>query len=463
MTNLESEKLITEEFTEFKTLESLTKHFSKLGCNTLIGKALSKEDDSKHQIFLSSVAPLAQLLPGDLETRGVSSSTTKRLSDSGSRIFSLRLDFDWVQANGIQENAREAKIIEYPQYPEVRFSGFLKGCKQPPRCLSGTKQLEYGQRVMFLGIAGRKIFGTIATSFFSPQIVTEFGRLKPWALANTFSVIPLGRFDPSDRSRLLSEVGALCGTAHQPQVLDPGADLPRLVPWTTQSAGWTLEALLGVPRNSARSPDKFGYEIKAVGSGKVSLITTEPDFGLRHDLGLGEFLHKHGAEAAGDPDKRVFNGIHRAWEVNSKTNAILEITGWNRDSNRPSGEGNLGVVLRDAGNDEILSGWSIEKLAHHWVKKHSAAFYLEALKQGAVGFETIMYGPSALLGEGTSIEKFLRLVSAGTIFLDPGDSLKGGKTHARTQWRINGNIRTSLEPRLEPLYFDLSAKSFASL
>jgi len=363
------------------------------------------------------------------------------------------MDFTWVQADGTESFAPNASIIEYPQYPEVRFSGFLAGSTRAPSCLSGPDQAKFGERALVFGIAGDKVYGTVLTSLGSPKAIAQLGDLLPWEMASTCLFVPLDK-NPMQMNRqsLLREMSQLASIPHKPMVLKLGDDEPKEAKWQAQSAGWTLEALLGIPRNSAPGPDKLGFEIKSVGSSRTSLITTEPDFGLRFDLGLKEYLIKHGHPAKDGTAKLVFNGAHRCREVNEASGAVLEIIGWNSESNLPVVGQEISVVLRDVNSRAVLAGWSLAKLASHWVKKHSAALYVESKKTGAVGNESITFGPKVLIGEGTGITMLLTMISSGVVFLDPGDSLSGGKTKARTQWRVNGSMNSNLPERLQHLY-----------
>lgn len=450
------------EFLEFASAAEISHHFANLGCRTIIVKQLSAEDDSKHGIYLASAAPLTQLLPGVLTARGTSSSGKKLRSEVGRTIFALDMSFAWVQGNGFESTAPFAKIIEYGQYPENRLSGFLKSCTHPPTCLSGPDQGRYGLRALFIGISGQKVYGTVCTQLNSPRVLHEIRNLKPWPVASALQVLRDEFELRNNGDRLLSQIERLIGVQYSPLVLKASDPEPVPTKWQQQSAGWTLEALLGIPRNSAREPDKLGYEIKAVGSNKVSLITTEPDFGLRQELGLREFLERYGSISKRDSGKRVFSGIHSFEKVSANSKSVLEVHGWPARASSGNSEERPSIVLRQQDSGLILAGWSLEKLARSWAKKHSSAIYVEASKTGVKGGEKASFGPLVLKAEGTSIDLFLEQVVLGNVFLDPGDSLKGNKVKARTQWRVNGNMRTTLPRKLERLYFEFDEYTLPS-
>ena len=74
--------------------------------------------------------------------------------------------------------------------------------------------------------------------------------------------------------------------------LKPGAVLLNLLAMH-KGGGYTLEALLGIPRNPGSSPDKHGFEIKSYKkSGKISLMTPPPDRGIEALVSFREFMER---------------------------------------------------------------------------------------------------------------------------------------------------------------------------
>lgn len=72
-----------------------------------------------------------------------------------------------------------------------------------------------------------------------------------------------------------------------------------------QGAGFTLEALLGVSANAKQSPDKHGYEIKAHGGSRISLMTPSPDGGHQGSHSFREFMDRFGSDGKkGDGSRR---------------------------------------------------------------------------------------------------------------------------------------------------------------
>ena len=129
------------------TFKKILKLFESQGCNRLIVKKLSQNDNSKQQIYLGGHDAI-QLLPS-IETTLSKQSSRKKKAEK--YIFRSRLDFYWLN-EGTPESAPNAKLIYYPQYPETRFSGFLQGSKVDlSYWFKIENKDEWPDRVLFLG------------------------------------------------------------------------------------------------------------------------------------------------------------------------------------------------------------------------------------------------------------------------------------------------------------------------
>jgi MvaI/BcnI restriction endonuclease family len=446
---------------EFDSLGELSNSFRNLGCDELIIKFLSpNQDNEKNQIYLGPRLAIAQYFPGTLELRSASESQKKPHSNSGSAIVSLSLDFYWVWPNQNPNPAPAAKMIEYSQYPEVRFSGFLQNSPNSPRALRRAEQDFFGQRVLVLGIAGDKTYGTVVTQRNASGLLDKLDVQPAWPLQGLLRRLKLSNAQTVlDSDALISELKGITKTIHEPRKLKRLGQPVEYIPVGGQAGGWTLEALLGIPMNAKSAPDKYGFEIKAVGGDRTSLITTEPDFGYRSEEGIEAYLAKFGRQARASATSRVFSGVHRCNVLNKATGAMLTIENWDFTTNSPTGEGqpNIALVHQDTG--KIISGWTFAKIGASWSKKHAGAIFVQSTAVRGESSSGYAYGPLAYLGIGTSALRFVAQVANGTIFLDPGDSQKiGSSPHARTQWRISGNIKSQLPKRLEPLYDTLTAE-----
>ena len=447
---------------EFDSLDSLVNSFRNLGCDEILIKFLSlNQDNEKNQIYLGQRLAIAQYFPGSLELRSASESKKKNLSSFGTAIVSLSLDFYWIWPSEIPHPAPAAKIIEYSQYPEVRFSGFLQNSPKSPRALRRDQQDNFGQRVLVLGISGDKTYGTVLTEKGGSGLVRQLSLQPEWPLQKLFKTVKLSKSqNVTDAEALLGELREIANTLHLARRLKRSAEPVEFIPVGGQAGGWTLEALLGIPMNAKSEPDKYGFEIKAVGGDRTSLITTEPDFGFRFEAGVESYLEKFGRPARASKDSRVFSGVHRCNQVNKQTGAMLTIENWNFATNLPTGKGQPNIALIHEESGKVISGWTFAKIGASWSKKHAGAVFVQSTANYGAGLEGYSFGPLAYMGLGTSALRFVSQVANGTIFLDPGDSQKPGSSpHARTQWRIGGNIRTKLPERLAPLYDDLKVEN----
>ena len=126
-----------------KTFRNECSIFQSLGVDVLYFKELSlKQDNDKNQIYLGSdsIDGMVNIFPSSLVKIGVSKSKRKRKSTFGKAMIAAKLNFFWLDKNNNLNPAPNTKIIDYFQYPEVRLSGFLQNCKNPPDALRRTKQ-----------------------------------------------------------------------------------------------------------------------------------------------------------------------------------------------------------------------------------------------------------------------------------------------------------------------------------
>src|SRR5438105_159624 len=123
------------------TLKAL---FVKAGCTQLYAKPLAENDNSKNQVYFGPDFEALNLFPN-----------TGIVADSSAKnpIFKAKLHFGWLLPNAQVAEAPGAQLILYPQYPEVRFSGFLKGCASPPSDLMAGRLRG---RVLFLGVTSSR-------------------------------------------------------------------------------------------------------------------------------------------------------------------------------------------------------------------------------------------------------------------------------------------------------------------
>ncbi len=443
--------------TDFGELENL---FRSHGVKTIYVKHLARrQDNEKNQVVLASAGAknILTMFPAALAYRSASMSKMKRHSLAGMPKVEMIPDFYWIDKKGEAHSAPGAKIINYFQYPEVRFSGFLKGCREhAPDALRRDRQRLYGRRILVIGSnSARRMFGVVLTEREDP-LASEFPELPaskvvPLLFKHDLGV-PIG---DTGRQRLLKELSGLCGTWHPSIILKPGNTRPVAFKGN-QGAGFTLEALLGIPANAEKEPDKHGFELKSFKrGGKISLMTPTADAGFEGEHTFREFMAAYGWKSDKPDGRIVFNGIFRFATPNQRRPGkrfVLGLDGYDSASTSFDVSGEICVTLHDADSGVLVSGWTLDKLLSSWNKKHSQACYVEYEKrpyQGtSVGHDAeYRFTGRVLVCEGTSVWEYLTSIAGKTVYYDPAHEIKAEKPHVRPQWRISVNkkLRMSLE------------------
>lgn len=459
---------------ELKQLKHL---FANQGCNEILIKPLAlNQDNEKNQIYLGYNHQFFSIIPGKVSFRAASESKSKTSSSAGKSIIENAINLVWIEEGKEPAPAPNSKIIDYFQYPEMRLSGFLSDCKNPPDALRRNRQDVYGRRVLVLGVAGEKVFGTVVTDK-ECSFIEELLSQPTWPVHNLFRAITLTSHSQNDEkltsqmettlqtlitidpTQLLKELRVLGGIDHPSTVLKSVGG-PLLPFKGTQGAGWTLESLLGVPRNSSGAPDKYGFELKAFLSTKITLMTPEPNFGCRYEKGLKAFLNKYGWAGTKNDGSLRFNGKHSTSNTYKKSGLKLEIEHWNYETNSPDGNGSPNVLLINPKTRSLAAGWTFEKLAEKWGRKHAGAMFVQANKFLALGEKLpskYSFGPDVYCGLGTSALHLMKAIASGLVYLDPGDRINiNGEEKKRTQWRIDKGRGITFGQTLAPLYDEMT-------
>ena len=444
----------------FSTIEGLKAAFLSNGCSDLLIKPLSAhQDNEKNQIYLGGSSEggltdaLFSILPGEQSFRSSSSSTAKRDSDPKRLIIETKLNLFWLDEGKEPALAPNATIINYFQYPEIRLSGFLSGCSNPPDPLRRRNQQTYGRRFLVFGISNDDVFATVITES-EHAFTNELLELPKWPSGNLFHQLKASSdsIDLINPDQLLEELRQLSGIPHQSRSLNSAGEI-ILSSAANHGGGYTLEALLGIRRNSSSSPDKYGIEIKTFTSPPITLMTTEPDFGYRYEVGKAEFLRKFGWPGARNDGSLRFNGKHNTLTTNRESCLSLKILNWDVETNLPNGNGSPDVVLINPITEEIAAGWSFKKLSASWSKKHAGGMYVHTKKTEASQTPMYQFGPDVHFGLGTSPIFFLSAISTGSVYLDPGDRMyESGSLKSRIQWRLLKPRAVTLRDALNSLY-----------
>lgn len=433
-------------------LGKLKSLFADYGCKKIYVKTLSANDNSKNQVYLGGNFDVLNILP----IRGISNEPA---GDWKKERFKAALNFSWISDIGEIKPAQYAQLILYPKYPEVRFSGFLLGCKQAPSKLM-TERLE--GRLLFLSVTeDGQVLGYVSAP--DSELTKEFNEAKTNDEHGVFKILFLPKLS-DNKERLLRELSRI----HKLGWID-SKRLDRnhnILPCKASNCGgYTLEAELGVTPNGFSEPDYLGWEIKQFGvqdftrlvSSRVTLMTPEPTHGIYSEQGVEFFMRKYGYDdVSGIQDRINFGGIHRCGEVHPRTRLKLSLLGYDSDKGKirdSSGK----IALVDSSGKEAAA-WSFKSLLLHWNRKHNLACYIPSLKSKKNDNLKYYYGNTVILGMGTDFHLFLREMSQGNIYYDPGIKMEHSSTRPRIKQRSQFRIQSL---NIENLYFKSELKTLS--
>lgn len=426
----------------FQDFNSLQQRFRQLGAKTIFFKCLAENDNSKQQIYLGGSFEAIQLLPFD---------EVRVFPDLKIPNYKAKIKLFWIDDLHI-EQATGAQLILYPQYPEVRLSGFLERCKlapsinmQPVPARDRKNNNDHDGRILFFGIAsGDRVLAYLVPK--NSNISNEcFAKIRSgdFYQEGIFFHVKTTQEQASSRDILMSKLIEIKEAGWQRSVKLDKNGVPQ--PYKAKNGGgYTLEALLGVIPNARAEPDFMGWELKAYSSDKISLFTPEPDGGLYGNDGIKAFVTRFGKESR--PGTLYFTGLHRSGTRQDSTGLTLNIVGF--DSAKQRIVDIKGGVSLFADNGDVAAHWSFAHLMEKWNKKHAQAAYVPYAARGEMLREYCYCSP-VLLGEGTDFSLFLSAMSRGLIYFDPG-----------TKVTIGVDGKTAVKPRSQ---FRLGVKNLSSL
>lgn len=429
-------------------LENLKSLFVNNGCERVYVKILAPNDNSKNQVYFGGNFEILNILP-------IKDITTAEAGDWRRERFKASIDFAWVTSGGNLSPANHAQLILYPKYPEVRFSGFLKGSKNAPSELM-TQRLAERLFFMSVGKTG-KVLGYVACP--NSQIANEFYQEDNLEEYGVFSIIELHQ-NINNRSVLLQELARIYnqGWIDSKRLDSDGNILPCRA---SNCGGYTLEAELGVTPNGYSEPDFKGWEIKQFGvkkfenfnSSVITLMTPEPTDGLYKTKGAEYFIRTYGyPDKLGRPDRMNFGGVHKSGILHPTTKLEMKLIGFDQESGKIRNT-NGRIALIDQEDNETAS-WSFSSLLLHWNRKHDKACYVPSLSDTS-GNRKYKYGNNIILGTGTDFQLFLRQMANGNIYYDPGIKLENMSTNPkikkRSQFRIKSRFLTNLYKKNETI------------
>ena len=427
------------------TLKEIQRLFADADCVHLYAKQLSKNDNSKQQIYFGSDFEAINIFPN----QGIKAERPR---------LKAKVDFEWLTRTGNRAKAPGAQLILYPQYPEVRFSGFLRGCSTAPSRL--MRKRESG-RVLFLGLTrDERILGFVVGA--RSAAAMEFRRPGKTSTSGVFVILEIPKILSETRARaaLLRELTRISrkGWIRSKQL---GSDRQSEPCNGTRCGGYTLEAELDIPKNSKSEPDFHGWEIKQYGvktltsleSGKITLMTPEPTGGFYHKHRPIAFVYRFGKpDWKGRTGRYNFTGVHRCGVRNSGTKLRLQLFGYDRASNTITNiEGSVRLV-DDKGL--VAASWSFSRLLSRWRCKHTRAAYVPSICR-KLSIQRYRYGNKIRLATKTDFLLFLRALADKRVFYDPGIKveMKAGKPVAkvRSQFRVSSHDIVSLYGRVETI------------
>jgi hypothetical protein len=435
----------------------------ELGASAFYAKEMPLQDNGKHGIYLGGSFKVLQVIPFGAVVSSIKSSKCS--------VMPSPLHFSWIGGPSLTPSrAKEAKLVLYPQYPEIRLSGFVRGAQfAPAEWLSETKKGSAVGRILYLGITnGGEVMAYLGEP--DSSLNKSFTALRGSPALSAADAANQGVLD--NLTALLGDINGvnsddkllgrlksvhLKGWIEARRLYADGTTRPC---FGTNCGGVTLESELGISSNGRSEPDFFGWEIKQHkattklrhAAGSITLFTPEPDGG-EYVQGIEEFLQSYGTVAI-SPNKKYFKGRHFAGVRQSDTGMTLCVDGFNQESGKIiEVEGGLRLI---SSQGSVAASWSFSKILTHWCRKHAKAVYVPAQRDAAPKGESEVpsryrYGSIVRLCRETDAAMFLMAVSRGIVFYDPGirQDLLTGKVKPRSQFRVNFNKLDCLYSRSE--------------
>lgn len=389
------------------------------GAERIYAKKLAPNDNSKNQLYLGGGFGALNIIPhGEIIT------DKRKLAGSKQDRPKASVSFFWIDEDG-RHQAPEAQLILYPDYPEVRMSGFLKRCKEAP---SEIMRVRDPGRVLFMGMTSDGDVLGYATDALSA--ITAELNARSWQPVGVFLELPTDPFSKkSPKVMLLDElrrIYELQWIASQRLAKD-GSRMPYKA---SNAGGYTLEAELGIIPNGVAEPDFMGWEIKQYSvrnfkryapKSAVTLMTPEPNGGFYKDYGVETFVRKYGyPDKKGKPDRLNVGGTYTCQKsYHANTGLRMALRGFNPSDQTIDLDG--GIMLLDR-EEEIAASWSFKGMMEHWNRKHAQAAYVPSLYRDPP--PEYSFGSRILLCEQTDFLLFLKAFATGTVYLDPGIKLE---------------------------------------
>lgn len=422
-------------------LKNLKSLFANNECSKIYVKRLSPNDNSKNQVYFGGSFEILNILP-------ISEIKTEEAGDWNKERFKATIKFSWIGEDGNIYPAPNSQLILYPKYPEVRFSGFLAKCENPPSELM-TQRLA--DRLLFFSVAKSGIvLGYVAAP--NSELAQEFARIETYSEHGVFKVLELPQV-ANNKEKLLNELLRIyqLGWIKSKRLDSHGNHLPCEAP---NCGGYTLEAELGITPNGYSEPDFLGWEIKQFGvtnfakinSAIITLMTPEPTDGIYKTEGAESFIRKYGyTDKTGRENRMNFGGVHKVGTRHQLTNLEMQLIGFDIESGKIRNT-NGRIVLLDTNENEAAS-WSFSSMLLHWNRKHNQACYVPSISE-TENERKYKYGNNIILGTGTDFQLFLGQMANGNIYYDPGIKMENISTKPKIKKRSQFRIKVQNLPNL---------------
>ncbi|WP_083323694.1 MvaI/BcnI family restriction endonuclease [Kytococcus sp. HMSC28H12] len=441
--------------------DEIERLFRERGCDRVLTKQLAaRQDNDKNQVYAANdLAAIAAIPSGET---AASATQSRKNHKQGETKFTSPVNWNWLSPTG-ESPAPGAKLIYYPQYPEVRISGLLQGSPNPPRSLyaRALRGQEAG-RLLLVGTKAEASDSSLPSPVWALLLPPE-SVAAPRILDATssdqvgaFHVWQLGHKSPSStKDSLIHTLQEIAGRGWVAgQKLNRGG----IQPYNAQNGGgYTLEALCGVAANGAAEPDFLGWELKAHGrSGRaLTLFTPSPTLGSIKTLPPLDFMRMYGRPRGDDvmiARRWDFTGRHTTLSTTSSTGLRLALMGWDgKKQVDPDG----GVHLMNS-SGECAAGWTFARLIDHWKRKHARTAYVPYEAREMNGTRYYRYTGEVLLCTGTDFFKLLHGYSSGSVYYDPGLKLELRDTPNGPTWRPKTRHQFRVGFRNLPRLYDLS-------
>jgi hypothetical protein len=422
-------------------LTKLKSLFADNGCTKIYIKRLAPNHNSKNQVYFGGNFEILNILP-------ISEIKNEAAGDWNKERFKAIIKFSWIDEEGLLFPAPHSQLILYPKYPEVRFSGFLKGCEKAPSNLMAQRLAD---RLLFFGVAKNETvlgFVTAPNSSLSDEFLHEASALEH----GVFKVLELPLL-ADNRAKLLEKLLYIhqLGWIRSKSLGKNGIIVPCE---SSQCGGYTLEAELGIIRNSLAEPDYLGWEVKNFGvknfdklqASTITLFTPEPTDGIYKTEGAEAFLRKYGyPDKSGKEDRINFGGVHKIGARNKLTKLEMNLVGFDAETGKIRNTDGRIALMDMAGNE--TASWSFSSLLLHWNRKHNQACYVPSLSETATERQ-YRYGNKIILGTGTDFQLFLTEMAQGNVYYDPGVKMENASTNPKIKRRSQFRIRSKNLPNL---------------